>query len=152
VPALLEAAAAMRVDGHLTGPTDGGEHPVYQTKWLKYGLRRLGLADPYAVPEAFDSYGALFWMGHEGHVEGPRFSEEAGRLYPYLRWAEAHCYREPPPLHLLRDGYPLTWESDASEADYAGMQRISPACAAAKTCTPHTWHAAEAFLYLHELG
>ncbi|HOF89925.1 MAG TPA: hypothetical protein PLZ36_17755, partial [Armatimonadota bacterium] len=51
------------LDGkHLRGLSDYAEHPVYQTKWLKYGLQHLGLDDPYRIPAEYDSYSALFWM------------------------------------------------------------------------------------------
>jgi hypothetical protein len=151
VPETLRRAADMTRDRHLVGRTDGGEHPVYQTKWLKFGLRSLGLDDPYAVPEVFDSYSSLFWMDYrDEHVAGPRFSDRAGERFPYLAWAEAHFYGDPPPLHLCGHGYPLSWETNASEADYAGMRPIAEEYVAARTCAPHTWHAAEMFLYLLE--
>jgi hypothetical protein len=51
-------------------------------------------------------------------------------------------------LQRQRDDYPLTWEAKASQAQYDGMNRIAPMYAKEKICTPHTWHAAEAFLYL----
>jgi hypothetical protein len=153
VPALLAAAAAVTEDRHLVGLTDGAQHPVYQTKWLKLGLRRLGLEDRYEVPEVFDSYSALFWMEYrDAHVEGPRFPARAGELYPYLRWAEAHFHREPPPMELTGEGYPLTWEAQAGQADYSGMRPVCEEYEARKICAPHTWHAAEMFLYLLELS
>jgi hypothetical protein len=48
--------------------------------------------------------------------------------------------------------YPLTWEAQASEAKYDGMRRVAGEYVKARTCAPHTWHAAEAFLYLLEEG
>jgi hypothetical protein len=151
VPEILHRAADMTRDHHLTGLTDGQEHPVYQTKWLKFGLRCLGLDDPYSIPETFDSYSALFWMDYrEEHVQGPRFSDETGDLFPYLSWAEAHFYRSPLPMHLAGQGYPLTCEAQASEADYAGMRPVAQEYVDTRICAPHTWHAAEMFLYLLE--
>jgi len=44
--------------------------------------------------------------------------------------------------------YPLTWEIQASQADYRGMAAIDPVFVKQKTSVPHTWHAAEVFLYL----
>jgi hypothetical protein len=38
----------------------------------------------------------------------------------------------------------------ASQAESDGMQRIGLEYANQKLCAPHTWHAAEAFLYLIE--
>jgi hypothetical protein len=84
------------------------------------------------------------------HVDGPRFNTHDSTLYPYLRWAEAHFHNEAPPLHLLNARYPFTWEGAGSEAYYAGIEKVSPQLAAQRWCAPHTWHAAEAFLYLIE--
>lgn len=153
VPELLAAAEQVTVDAHLTGLTDFGEHPVYQTKWMKFGLSRLGLDDHFRIPAVYDSYGPLFWMAYtDAHVPGPHFEERLAELYPYLAWAEAHFRGDPPPLGLLGSPYPLTWEAEASEADYAGMSPVSQEYVDRRICAPHTWHAAEAFLYLLELG
>jgi hypothetical protein len=45
----------------------------------------------------------------------------------------------------------LTWERHASQARYEGMARIHPEYVRSSLAAPHTWHAAEAFLYLLEL-
>jgi hypothetical protein len=147
VPKILESAARVAKTGpdgtHLTGRTDFAPHPVYQTKWMKFGLAALGLPDAWSVPNVIDSYGSLFWMSRTPHVEGPRFDPMDGN-YPYLQWAEAHFYREAPRWDLLSDGPSLTWESEASHANYPDP--------AHRRCEPHTWHAAEAYLYFHHLG
>lgn len=49
----------------IKGRSDFQEHPVYQTKWLKYGLRALGLPDLFTVPRVSDGYSALFWMDYK---------------------------------------------------------------------------------------
>ena len=102
---VLKAVPDYRKDNHIIGRTDFQEHPVYQTKWLKYGLRALGLDDPYHIPEVQDSYSSLFWMDYrDEHVSGERFGERALELYPYLNWAEAHFYDEPfPEPFILQD-------------------------------------------------
>jgi hypothetical protein len=152
VSAVFDALPEYQRGSHIVGLSDFAEHAVYQTKWLKYGLRRLGLPDPFEIPRVQDDYSALFWMDYrDQHVPCPPFSQRSSDLYPYLAWAEAHFHGWQPPLHLLAQAYPLTWEADASQADYAGMARIAPAFQRGRLCMPHSWHAAEAFLYLHEL-
>jgi len=42
-------------------------------------------------------------------------------------------------------------EIRASQANYDGIKRLSPVYAQQRTAAPHTWHAAEIFLYLHSL-
>lgn len=151
VDIVLDTAATMQHDRHIRGTTDGCSHPVYQTKWLKYGLCALGLEDGYRIPDTEDSYSALFWMGFRNHHrEGPRFARQTARRYPYLRWAEAHFYREPPPGELLGYGFPLTWETHASQANYHGLHKVDRDLFESRTAAPHSWHAAEAFLYLLE--
>jgi len=168
VPTLLAEADRLRVGDHIIGITDGTEHPVYQTKWLKFGLRALGLPDPWTIPPVFDSYSALFWMAFtDEHIPGEPCSERSGQLYPYLKWAEAHFHHWPSPMPLplplplpsplpkgegsarrAGGGPPLTWEAHASEADYTRLALIGEEYVAARLATPHTWHAAEMFLYL----
>jgi len=129
------------------GRSDFAFHPAYQTKWAKYGLRALGLPDAYAVPRIEDSYSALFWMDYrDTYVKG---DDAASLSYPYLNWASDHFHglkRSP----ISNRDYPLSWEKDASAANYAGMTLISEQYRQQRLAAPHTWHAAEVFLYLLE--
>lgn len=132
----------------LKGKTDYAEHPVFQTKWMKYGLKSLELVDSYTIPKEFDSYSALFWWDYKNqHQSGQRFSEKDSKNYPYLRWAEDHFYGEKKG-YVTNQDYPLSWEQNASEAWYSGMQLVDENLANQKIATPHTWHAAEMFLLL----
>ncbi len=131
---------------HIRGRSDFAEHPMYQTKWLKYGLRALHLPDPYVIPKAKDGYSALFWMDYtDAHVPG-RDSDDRG-YYPYLGWACDHFHRVKKSPIGNRD-YPLTWEQRASQADYPALKILDPIYVEQKLAAPHTWHAAEVFLYL----
>jgi hypothetical protein len=156
---VLKAIPDFRKRDYIIGRTDGAEHPAYQTKWLKFGLKALALDDPFHIPAVYDSYSSLFWMDYRGeHVPGERFSAQTLNLYPYLNWAEAHFYNESPPEPLDIILPPLTHESEASEADYwrlkplAKLGAIPTGQLASRTCAPHTWHAAEMFLFLWEIG
>ncbi len=131
---------------YIKGRSDFAAHPVYQTKWLKFGLRALGLPDPYTVPLVKDSYSALFWWDYrDEHVPGSDARDRGD--YPYLGWAVDHFYCEKGSPISNRD-YPLTWEQRASQADYPKLEVLDPAFAREKIAAPHTWHAAEVFLYL----
>jgi len=132
----------------IEGRTDFYSHPVYQTKWAKFGLRSLGLDDPYTVPGVKDSYAALFWWAYKA-CDIPGQPIMALDDYPYLGWASSH-YAGTKDGKLSDRDYPLTWEAAASQARYEGMNLISPVYVRRKLCTPHTWHAAEAFLRLVE--
>jgi hypothetical protein len=158
VKVILEEVEKFRTGDYIVGSTDSGQYPVYQTKWLKFGLRALGLPDPFQIPPVFDPYSALFWMDYrEQHVPGPRFKQMSRERYPYLGWAEDHFYGDPPgrvPASPMRAGgglvYPLTWEAFASEAKYEKMAVVSEEYVNLKLAAPHTWHAAEMFLRLLE--
>jgi hypothetical protein len=152
VPTVLRAARESAENGHLVGRSDFGPHPVYQTKWLKYGLSCLQLDDPYRIPPVYDSYSALFWMDYcDAYVPGAPFGERTTALYPYLGWAEAHFHGWPLPPPIA-DSYPLTWEAEASQARYAGMEAVGPTWVERRIAAPHTWHAAEMMLYLLAQG
>lgn len=147
---IVEEAKRRTEDGHLTGLSDYAPHPVYQTKWLKLGLKRLGLEDHWHVPDVEDSYAELFWMdGEKGEKEEER--KPYDELYPYLSVARAHYRREmlteqpPKPCE-----YPISWEIQASEAEYDRNHVFLPHYERTKTGAPHTWHASELFLYLHD--
>jgi len=131
---------------YIKGRSDFAEHPVYQTKWLKFGLRALGLPDPYVAPERADSYSALFWMDNRDRHTPGRDADDRGN-YPYLGWACDHFHGTKKSPLSNRD-YPLTWEAKASQAHYDGLAGVLPEYAQRKVAAPHTWHAAEAFSLL----
>lgn len=84
------------------------------------------------------------------HVGVLGFDARTNALYPYLAWAEAHFHQAPFPSMPDVSRYPLTWEAEASQADYSGIGGVCEEYERRKVAAPHTWHAAEAFLYLLE--
>lgn len=80
----------------------------------------------------------------DSHVEVPH--REYDGFYPYLWWAEQHFFGNDVKVGG-RLSYPLTNETRASEADYEGIRCLYPEYADGKNASPHTWHAAEMFLY-----
>jgi hypothetical protein len=150
VPGILEAAAALRKFDYIEGRTEGGEHPVYQTKWLKFGLKRLGLPDPYKFPLAFDPFSSVFWMDYRDIPNnGPPFPESLKEAAPHLAWAEAHFHGWDPPMPLPSKAYPLGWEVlDAGRPAPVGMAILDREMVERRIVTPHARHAAEMLLYL----
>ncbi len=142
---------------YIRGRSDFHETPVYQTKWLKYGLKQLGLPDPYHIPNIQDDYSSLFWWEYKEAYMAvtidayTKFSYNSKMNYPYIGWAVDHFHgiRRSP---ISNRDYPLSWEQEASQADYPGMQAISEQYADLKLSAPHTWHAAEMFLYIHKMN
>ena len=134
---------------YVSGRSDFQEVPVYQTKWLKFGLKALELDDPYSIPRVPDNYSSLFWWDYkEEHMGG---NEGRDAKYPYIGWARDHFYGQKNGLISDRI-YPLTWEKEASQADYEGMRLVYPEYVVEKIAAPHTWHASEIFLYMLDLN
>ena len=149
----LDAARRFSQGAHISGSTDGSAHPVYQTLWLKFGLKSLGLPDPYHAPLRLDHYRALAWWAPQASLPYPlRFGGSMRADFPYLAWAEAHYWKLAPPALPDEESFPQTWEANAAQADYKGMKAVGDDWAKARTAGPHGWHAAEAFLYLLQQG
>ena len=149
VPIVQAEFLRFQKDQWIEGRSDFAARPVYQTKWAKFGLRSLGLNDPYTVPRTKDYYAALFWLAYKAD-DMPDQPIEENDKYPYLGWASCHYAGTKKGCKLSDRDYPLTWEAQASQANYDGIKQIGPEFAEGKICAPHTWHAAEAFLYLIE--
>lgn len=148
VKQILDLLPQFTLGKALKGRTDFAAHPVYQTQWLKLGLAALGLDDPFEVPAVEDTYAPLCWWADHSDMQTSS-TATASMDYPYLPWAEEHFYhRQSGPVGSA--DYPLTWEANASQADYTGMALISRDYNAQRLCAPHTWHAAEMFLALWE--
>lgn len=162
VVAALDSVKRFKREDYILGKTDYAEHPVFQTKWLKYGLKSLGLPDSYVIPNQYDSYSTLFWWAYtKEHVAGKKFAEKDSDYYPYLVWAEDHFYDQSRNAGAGQGGlekrgivgnvdYPLSWEQNASDAHYPGMTVLEKGLVKQKLAFPHTWHAAEMFLRLNE--
>jgi hypothetical protein len=132
---------------YIKGRSDFHDAPVYQTKWLKYGLKALNLPDDYIIPQVQDDYSVLFWWDYKDSYMPGTIDTYNIDKYPYLGWACDNFHGKKTSPVSNRD-YPLTWEIEASQADYKGMAIIDEKYFIAKNSSPHTWHASEVFLYL----
>jgi hypothetical protein len=136
---------------YIKGRSDFHEVPAYQTKWLKFGLKNLKLPDPYVIPgNVEDNYSALFWWDYKDTYKPGTKDAWEGMNYPYLEWAVDHFHGQKKGVLSNRD-YPLTWEKEASQAKYEGMKLVDDIFVTQKLSMPHTWHAAEVFLYLWDI-
>jgi hypothetical protein len=150
VQMVLDSVRKFEKEDYIVGQSDYAEHPVYQTKWLKYGLKSLNLPDRYHIPSQYDRYSSLFWWAYtREHVDGKKFSDESSTHAPYLVWAEDHFYGEKRGIVGNLD-YPLSWEQQASHAHYPGLTILDKDLVKQKLAFPHARHAAEMFLLLIE--
>lgn len=154
----LDSVKRFKKENYIAGRTDNAEHPVFQTKWLKYGLQSLGLPDPYVIPDQHDSYSSLFWQAYKTEPatssKEPASDTEANLKAPYMAWAEDHFYG-PASRAGLRGpvgslDYPLSWEQHASHAHYPGLIVLDKELSRKKLALPHARQAAEMFLLLLE--
>ena len=151
VSAIVNESKRIMENGCLTGITDYNHHEIYSTLWLKYGLSRLGVdTDFISIPQQFDDYARMFWMDKSEVETATPYENSYDELYPYLWWARQHFLGAPISDELLEIKYPMSWEIRASEADYPAIAPLSEELAKNKCGAPHSWHAAEMFMYLIE--
>ena len=144
---ILEEAENIKTEGeYLNGITDGTYHPIYQTKWLIYGLKSLGLNyDKWKVPDVYDSYESLLWFEKEKQSK----SIENSDRWPYLFFARLHY--DGTTITFEESDYPISSEYYHSKAIFKEMSIISEEFTKSKLIVPHAWSAAEMFLYLIDL-
>ncbi|MBQ8163658.1 MAG: hypothetical protein IJZ93_04765 [Clostridia bacterium] len=149
---ILKEAKRIMKDGALAGKTDYGDHEVYSTLWLKFGLEKLGVdTDFIKIPKRFDSYAYMFWMDRSEVDTVTPYDNEYNEWYPYLWWAVKHFKNEPIDEKYFEIKYPMSWEIRASEAKYESIAPLSTEYAKNKCGAPHSWHASEMFMYLIEI-
>lgn len=150
VTQVLEEAKKIEVNTssskYINGLTDFRYHPVYQTICLKYGLEALGIQNDYTIPDiSSDEYMSLAWF-HEGNKSDVTYDSDK---YPYIGWAHYHTNKNGK-IYISSSTYPLSWEKNASSANYDNMKIIGNFYVANKISPTHGWHASEMFLFLIE--
>lgn len=145
---VLEEAEGYKISDYVEGKTEGIYRPVYQTKWMKFGLKALGMPDSYKIPLIYDNYSPIFWLDYKTeNIGGSQFDESTNVNSPYLTWAEDHTFNQKRAIVSLVD-YPLSWESESKSANYASMNIVDKGYAQGRVCATHGWHASEMFLLL----
>ena len=149
---VLEEAKRIKHDkGYLQGATDGRPEPVYQTKWLIFGLKSLGMDySEYDIPnDLIDEYFSLTWFD-KNVEENEEYTEGISELsnYPYLDYAVYNYYDiEDVPV---KTEYPISYETNPSKANFSNMAILNKSYKDLKMVVPHSWAAAEMFMYLIE--
>lgn len=152
VNTILEEANRIKTDGYITGQVDFQDRPVYATKWLKYGLKSLNIEDDYIIPDIDDEYSNLFWMDYTDKDVSLVNTSQQFKDYPYLGWARRHTLGIDIPDDYLKIRYPMSWEANASQANYDKVSIVSDEYFNRKISPTHVWSAAEMFLYLIDKG
>ena len=146
---IVKEAEKIMKNGLLTGLTDYSHHEIYATLWLKLAYERLGIdTSSIKIPKEFDSYARMFWMDKREVEKETPYSNEYNEKYPYLTWAVWNFNDEKEYESYLDIKYPMSWEIEASEAEYQNIAPLSQSYADNKCSAPHSWHAAEMFMCL----
>lgn len=149
---LVREADRIMENGLLTGMTDYNHHEIYATLWLKLAYENLGIdTSKIKIPELFDSYARMFWMDKKDVETKTPFENNYDEKYPYLTWAVWHFNGDKIDEKYLDIKYPMSWEVEASEANYANIAPLSQVYSQKKCSAPHSWHGAEMFMYLIEM-
>ena len=126
---------------YVHGIVDFLHRDVFSTKWLKFGSAN------WKVPNTFDDYSDLFWMGKTDinlklyYIEW-NMVRNLGKevvLYPYIVNAKAHYYHNIEWAVVNNIRYPLSWEGDVTKSKKINKNSYS-----------HIWAASELFLLLKE--
>lgn len=145
---LSEANKLKGEKNYLSGITDGTQHPVYQTRWLIFGMKELGLDySNYSVPMVEDSYASLMWFDEMGIVgcHQPELTDNSDR-WPYLYFARLHFNKDN--VKFIDNHYPISYELAPEMAKFDNLRVLNSAFVENKLVVPHGWAAAEMFLYL----
>lgn len=144
---ILQEAEKLRTEeGYIEGITDGNKHPVYQTKWLIYGMEKLGIKNvDYKVPDIIDNYAELLWFDRTDDTSKIKYNDR----WQYLYYANMHYNKKI--INYKNTLYPISNEIYPSKANIENMSVINDYFVEAKIVTPHAWSAAEMFLYLLDL-
>lgn len=131
---------------YLNGKTDFQEMNLYQNLWYKLGIESVGRKFPFKLSDIpKDGYTELTWWSNYKYEAN---NETAGDInYPYLSLAKKHKTGKSQ-IAVSGNLYPLSWEKNASQANYNKMKVVSSDFVNAKLSPVHTWTASEMLLLI----
>lgn len=132
---------------YISNKTDGSIKPSYQTEWLKFGLEKLNIKNNYYY-KLSDGYSNLLWFSNYNKNELK--VKKYNKNYPYLEYAQRHLIGESATIHISNQLYPLTWENNATKANYNNMSILGNYFIKNRVSPTHVWSASELFLLLYE--
>lgn len=128
---------------YIYGKTDFGNMYNYQNLWYKLGMQRLDRDFKFDISGLNDEYTQTAWWSAK--VDG--YYESVNIEYPYLTFAKRHTLGRGK-IVVNKTIYPLSWEKDASQADYSKMSILKKFYVKSKVSPLHTWTASEFLLFL----
>ena len=132
-------------NNYLTGTTDFKERPLYQNLWYKFGIESVGKKYNFTLPIQIDDYSYTAWWSK--NIKDSNYVIKMSDNYTYLLYANYHTTKKAD-IPLNNYVYPLSWEKDASEANYDNMNVLGDYYKNNKISPLHTWAASELLLLL----
>ena len=143
-----EKLAKTNKDGfYIYGIVDGSRMDTYSNRWLEFGYKKIGLKYNFDRIENKDGYTDMMWF--YDNCNDIRDSYSYSKDYPYLTWASNHCNKDLT-VFFNHGLYPLSWESNASKANYNKINNRLGFYIDNKTSPTHVWAASEMFLNILE--
>ena len=132
-------------NNYLIGTTDFKERPLYQNLWYKFGIESVGKKYNFTLPIQIDDYSYTAWWSK--NIKDSSYVIKMSDSYPYLLYANYHTTKKGN-IPFNNYIYPLSWEKDASEANYDNMSILGDYYKDNKISPLHTWSASELLLLL----
>ena len=132
---------------YITGITDNSEKPLYQNLWYKLGAERLNLEFNFDIKNLDDDYFKLCWWSD--YESEKKINNYLSVDFPYLTTAVYHKTKTGR-IILNENIYPLSWERNASCADYGRVIFLDIYYAENRISPTHVWSASELLLLLLE--
>ena len=130
---------------YLYGKTDYQDMYLYQNLWYKYGLESLNMEFKYDIDKLSDNYSNMAWWS--SNKVNTDVKSKVDENYPYLTIATYHKTKKGK-IVINSSIYPLSWEKNASEADYQKMKVLDNYYVDNRISPLHTWTASELLLLL----
>ena len=138
--------ASVNPEGYyLNGYTDFSIKPLYQNLWYKLGIESIGGVFEFDISSISDEYGVLTWWSN--HNRDIKYHKYTSYDFPYLQMASYHKL-EKGKFVVNKDLYPLSWEANASEANYQNMHILDDYYVKSRISPTHVWAASEMLLFL----
>jgi hypothetical protein len=145
---LIEVEENLIEGSYLKGFTDFDYRPIYQTKWLKFGMNSLNLnTDHINIPNKYvDSYAPIMWLDRSDSF--PLEKANFDRRWPYIYYANLNYFKVDFDYNDINLHYPISEEIAASHAQFDKLGILRNDYVSKKMVAPHAWSAAELFLLL----
>lgn len=139
----VELLASNNSNGYFVdGLVDMGNRPYYINNWIKFGYEKNDLEYNFDNVD-IDNYSGILWFSNSCQSVSDNF------VHPYLYWGMYHCNHDSK-VRLNINPYPLSWEDNASSANYDNISDYLISYKNGKVSPTHVWSAAEMFLALIE--